>query len=277
MGTFSTLVLLLLQHIQREKLFTFWSSFSPLTFQLFCLFSFLNIQLSSSSAFIMQQVTSHIPLVNQFFSDLAGFSGFFSRSPKRTSVLDRVVAHRLPRASTVRWNFHLCAVNTVFEHECDIIQCFETIRGVWAYHSAGSLRVCAATGRWYFQLLPETISLHYASCGHFLQLEKQTIDSVFVRGIMQQFTQFFWLQRTLFNTTGSKPPNYKGTASSSEGVACRSPNGSMPRRPWTARARSSVLAASFGPKQGTCKDPIVFQMILFIFFSSTKMIAFFTA
>ena len=32
----------------------------------------------------MQQVTSHIPLVNQFFSDLAGFSGFFSRSPTQT-------------------------------------------------------------------------------------------------------------------------------------------------------------------------------------------------
>ena len=116
-------------------------------------------------AFIMQ----HTPLVNQFFSDLAGFSGFFSRSPKRTSVLDRVVAHRLPRASTVRWNFHLCAVNTVFEHECDIIQCFETIRGVLAYHSAESSRICVSTGRWYFQLLPETISLHYALCGHFLQ------------------------------------------------------------------------------------------------------------
>ena len=62
---------------------------------------------------IMQQVTSHISGVSQFFSDLAGFSTFFSRSPKRTSVLDRVVAHRLPRVSTVRWNFHSYIVNTV--------------------------------------------------------------------------------------------------------------------------------------------------------------------
>lgn len=75
----------------------------------------------------MQQVTSHIPKVRNFFSDLAGFSGFFSRSPKRTSVLDRVVAHRLPRASTVRWNFHSRAVNTDFEHKEDLLQCFETI------------------------------------------------------------------------------------------------------------------------------------------------------
>ena len=91
----------------------------------------------------MQQVTSHIPLVYQFFSDLRGFSGFFSRSPKKSSVLDR-----LPRASTVRWNFHIYAVNTVFEHKGDIIQCFETIRGVWAYHCGGSWRVCEATGGW---------------------------------------------------------------------------------------------------------------------------------
>ena len=124
------------------------SFFSLLTFQLFKYSS----SLSPSAAFIMQQVTSHMPLVNQFFSDLAGFFFFFSR--KRTSVLDKVVAHRLPRASTVRWNFHIHAVNSVFEHKGDIIQCFETIREVWAYYSAGSWRVCDTTGQWYFQLLP---------------------------------------------------------------------------------------------------------------------------
>ena len=113
---------------RRETVHLF-SSFSPLTFQLFCLFSFLNIHLSSSSAVIMQQVTSYIPWVNQFFPDLAGFFGYFSRSPKRTSMLDTVLAHRHPRASAVRWNLHICAMNTVFEHKGDIIQCFESIRG----------------------------------------------------------------------------------------------------------------------------------------------------
>ena len=47
---------------------------------------------------------------------------------------------------------------------------------------------------------------------HFSQLQKRTIDSVFVQGIMQQYTQFFFFfflrQRTLFNTSGSRPPNY---------------------------------------------------------------------
>ncbi|XP_073323342.1 zinc finger MYM-type protein 1-like [Pagrus major] len=111
---------------------------------------------------IMQQVTSHIPKVSNFFSDLAGFSGFFSRSPKRTSVLDRVVAHRLPRAST-GWNFHSRAVNTVFEHKEDLLQCFETIRDSGEFD-------------------PTTVR----EAGGQLQI--RTIDSVFVQGIMQQFT-----------------------------------------------------------------------------------------
>ena len=77
----------------------------------------------------------------------------------------------------------------------------------------------------------------------FSQLEKQTINSVFVWGIMQKYMHFFWFQHTLFNISGIRPPNYKGTASSSQGVACRSPDGSMPQGAWTARARSTLLAA----------------------------------
>ena len=77
----------------------------------------------------------------------------------------------------------------------------------------------------------------------FSQIEKRIIVSVFVRGIMQQFTQFFWLQHTLFNISNSMQPNYKGTTSSAEGVAWTSPDSSIPWRAWTARARSSLLAA----------------------------------
>ena len=75
---------------QRNCFYTFLSSLSPLNFQLFCLFSFLNIHLSSLSpaaAFIVQQVTSHILLVNPFFSDLAGFSGFFFNLPREPVCL----------------------------------------------------------------------------------------------------------------------------------------------------------------------------------------------
>lgn len=77
---------------------------------------------------IMQQATSHIPKISQFFSDIGGFSTFFHKSSKRTAVLDEVVAHRLPGASATRWNFHSRAVNTVYEHKDHLVKCFQTIR-----------------------------------------------------------------------------------------------------------------------------------------------------
>lgn len=77
---------------------------------------------------IMQQVTSHLIEVRQFFFEVAGYSGFFSKSPKRTSVLDRVVAQTSKSKCVVRWNYHSRAVNTVFEHKDDLLQCFENIR-----------------------------------------------------------------------------------------------------------------------------------------------------
>lgn len=72
---------------------------------------------------IMQQATSHIFKVKIFFSDLGGFASFFSRSPKHTAVLDKMVARRLPTSSIVRRNFHSQAT----EHREDLIQCFDKI------------------------------------------------------------------------------------------------------------------------------------------------------
>ncbi|CAL9687151.1 unnamed protein product [Knipowitschia caucasica] len=141
---------------------------------------------------IMQQVTSHIPKVSHFFSDLAGFSSFFSRSPKRTSVLDRVVAHRLSRASTVRWNFHIRAVNTIFEHKEDLLQCFGNIRDsgeldpTTVREAGGFVRLLEDDSFSFFLNLFHLIMPHVDIL--YSQLQKRTIDSVFVQGIMQKFT-----------------------------------------------------------------------------------------
>ena len=60
------------------------------------------------------------------------------------------------------------------------------------------------------------------------------------------------------------------------GVACGSPDGSMPRGAWTARARPTLLAALIRARAGNpCEDPIVFEGILYFFyffFSSDEMI-----
>ncbi|XP_038157042.1 zinc finger MYM-type protein 1-like [Cyprinodon tularosa] len=141
---------------------------------------------------IMQQVTSHIPRVSHFFSDLAGLSGFFLRSPKRTCVLDRVVAHRLPGASTVKWNFNSQNVSTVFEHKEDLLQCFETIRDSGEFdpttvrEAGGFVRLleddCFSFFLKLFHHIMSQVDILYS------QLQKRTINSVFVQKVMQQFT-----------------------------------------------------------------------------------------
>ena len=62
-----------------------------------------------------------------FFANLQGFSTFFSRSPKRTAVLDEFVKVRLPRAVPTRWSFNARCVETVFLYQVDIIASLEKI------------------------------------------------------------------------------------------------------------------------------------------------------
>ncbi|RXN35740.1 zinc finger MYM-type 1-like protein [Labeo rohita] len=142
---------------------------------------------------IMQQATSHISKVRIFFSDLGGFSSFFSRSPKRTDVLDKVVAHRLPTSSNVRWNFHSRAINTVFEHREDLIRCFQSIRDSGDFdpvtvREAGAFAMLLENQDFKFflqlfhNIMPH-VDLLYA------KLQKKDIDSVHIRGSIQQFQQ----------------------------------------------------------------------------------------
>ncbi|KAI2646079.1 Zinc finger MYM-type protein 1 [Labeo rohita] len=123
----------------------------------------------------------------------AGFSSFFSRSPKRTDVLDKVVAHRLPTSSNVRWNFHSRAINTVFEHREDLIRCFQSIRDSGDFdpvtvREAGAFAMLLENQDFKFflqlfhNIMPH-VDLLYA------KLQKKDIDSVHIRGSIQQFQQ----------------------------------------------------------------------------------------
>ncbi|XP_008273895.1 zinc finger MYM-type protein 1-like [Stegastes partitus] len=140
---------------------------------------------------IVQQATSHISKVRIFFSDLGGFASFFSRSPNRTAVLDKVVAHRLPTSSNVRWNFHSQTINTVFEHREDLIQCFENIRDSGDFdpstiREAGAMAMLLEHQDFkffleLFHLIMPHVDLLYA------KLQKKNIDSVHIKGSIQQF------------------------------------------------------------------------------------------
>ena len=140
----------------------------------------------------MQQATSRIPRIGTFFSDLAGFSAFFSRSPKRTTVLDQVVAHRLPRASTTRWNFHSRAVNTVYEHKDDLLTCFQTIRDSGNFdpptvrEAGGFVRMLEDDAFCFFLALFHKIMPNVDML--FSQLQKRNIDPVFIKALVQRFT-----------------------------------------------------------------------------------------
>ncbi|XP_030581661.1 zinc finger MYM-type protein 1-like [Archocentrus centrarchus] len=142
---------------------------------------------------IMQQATSHITKVRIFFSNLSGFSSFFSRSSKHTSVLDKVVAHRLPASSNVRWNFHSRAINTVFEHREDLIRCFQSIQDSGDFdpitvREAGAFAMLLEDQDFKFflqlfhHIMPH-VDLLYA------KLQKKVIDSVCIQESIQQFQQ----------------------------------------------------------------------------------------
>uniref|UniRef100_A0AAV2JSI7 Alpha-amylase n=1 Tax=Knipowitschia caucasica TaxID=637954 RepID=A0AAV2JSI7_KNICA len=122
---------------------------------------------------IMQQAISHIS--------------------KRTAVLDKTVARRLPTSSNVRWNFHSRAINTVFEQRDDLIQCFENIRDSGDFDSntireAGAMAMLLEHQDFKFFLelfhhIMPLVDLLYA------KLQKKNIDAVHIKRSIQQFEQ----------------------------------------------------------------------------------------
>ncbi|ROL49986.1 Zinc finger MYM-type protein 1 [Anabarilius grahami] len=141
---------------------------------------------------IMQQATSQIPAVRVFFSDLSGITSFFTRSPKRTTILDQIVARRLPRASSTRWNFKSRIVNTVYENLDDLIECFRSIVTASSFDSttvreaSGFLRMLKDEDFQFFLQLFHQIMPHMDMM--YQQLQKKDIDAVFIKQALQNFT-----------------------------------------------------------------------------------------
>ncbi|XP_074524579.1 zinc finger MYM-type protein 1-like [Halichoeres trimaculatus] len=140
---------------------------------------------------VMQQATSHISQIGHFFNDIGGFASFFSKSSKRTAVLDEMVAHRLPSASSTRWNFNSRAVNTVYERKNDLVKCFQTIRnsedfdGPTKREAGGYVRLLEDEAFCFFLTLFHKIMPHVDML--YNQLQKRNIDAVYIAGITQTF------------------------------------------------------------------------------------------
>ncbi|CAM4328207.1 unnamed protein product [Leuciscus chuanchicus] len=157
---------------------------------------------------IMQHATSHISKTRIFFSNIGGFASFFSKSPKRTCFLDKVVAHRLPRSSNVRWNFHSRAINTVFEHREDLIHCFESIQDSGDFdpntvREAGALAMLLEDDDFKFFL-----ELYHHIMPHvdflYAKLQKKNIDSVHIKVSIQQFQQEIQKIRNSLHSIGEQ-------------------------------------------------------------------------
>ncbi|KAL2095588.1 hypothetical protein ACEWY4_007736 [Coilia grayii] len=139
----------------------------------------------------MQKATSHIPQISHFFSDMGGFASFFTKSSKRTAVLDEMVAHRLPSASSTRWNFNSRAVNTVYEHKDDLVRCFQTIcysdafDGPTKREAGGFVRMLEDDAFCFFLALFHKIMPHVDIL--YNQLQKRNCDSVYIGGVIKAF------------------------------------------------------------------------------------------
>ncbi|XP_057705172.1 uncharacterized protein LOC130923456 [Corythoichthys intestinalis] len=157
---------------------------------------------------IMQQVTSSDPQVTNFFSDLAHFSTFFSKSPKRIAKLDNAVAQRLPRVGKIEWNFQSQAVLTVFRHKEHLLQCFETIIESGEFDSntvrdaRGLVRILEDDTFSFFLRLFHLIMLHISILDNLLQ--EQPINSIFIKEIMQNFTDSIHAARDSLPSLGEE-------------------------------------------------------------------------
>lgn len=122
-----------------------------------------------------------------FRRTLGGFASFFTKSSKRTAVLDEMVAHRLPSASSTRWSFNSGAVNTVYEHKDDLVRGFLTICNSEGFHAptkretGGFVRRLEDEAFCFFLALFHKIMPHVDML--YNQLQKRNIDSVTTAGI----------------------------------------------------------------------------------------------
>ncbi|XP_077450922.1 uncharacterized protein LOC144069402 [Stigmatopora argus] len=76
---------------------------------------------------VLTQGASKLKECKIFFAHLNGFVAFFSRSPRRTQLLDEICQRRLPRVAPTRWQYASRVVNTVFEKRAALKELFHHI------------------------------------------------------------------------------------------------------------------------------------------------------
>ena len=85
--------------------------------------------------FVLLHSAKCIPDSKIFFKTLEGLSAFFSKSTKRTQLLNEVVKRRIPRASPTRWSSNSRLLQTVGMYHSDLLN-----PGVSNIRPAGRMR-----------------------------------------------------------------------------------------------------------------------------------------
>jgi hypothetical protein len=73
---------------------------------------------------VLQDAVGEIQEVKIFFATLTGISVFFSKSTKRTNVLNRICSRKIPGNSQTRWNFKPRIVSTVLKYRDELLEVF---------------------------------------------------------------------------------------------------------------------------------------------------------
>nr|XP_032834249.1 zinc finger MYM-type protein 1-like [Petromyzon marinus] len=76
---------------------------------------------------VLTQGASKLRECRIFFAHLNGLAAFFSRSPRRTQLLDDICQRHLPRVAPTRWQYSSRLVSTVFETRVALKELFEHI------------------------------------------------------------------------------------------------------------------------------------------------------
>ena len=158
---------------------------------------------------VMQQACSSLTPVRIFFANLTAFGTFFSKSPKRTAVLDGVCGRRIPAAGQTRWNFKSRTVHTVFEHQNTLRQCFEKIKNEQEWDSvsiqqASGLATMLGDAKFIFFL-----SFFHSALTHvdilYNILQKRTTDPLKTRQALENFSTSIGDLKEKQNTDSIQP------------------------------------------------------------------------
>lgn len=76
---------------------------------------------------VLQDAASKIREGIIFFATLSRISTFFSKSTKRTSVVENICRKKIPTSSNTRWNFKGRITNTILGNREELLQTFENI------------------------------------------------------------------------------------------------------------------------------------------------------